>query len=56
MLNLITDIISKAQSGLLVVGAVKNKSARRALLKLGKILNWPLCADIASGLRQTLDP
>lgn len=53
MLSLVADLVSQSKSGLLVVGSVKNNSAQSALLKLAQILNWPVCADIGSGLRQS---
>ena len=52
MLGHIAEIIKNAQSGLVIIGAVKNKSTQKSLMNLAEILNWPLCVDIASGLQQ----
>ena len=52
MLRTVADVITHAHSGLLVIGALKNKKAQSSILKLAKILNWPLCVDISSGLKQ----
>lgn len=51
----LATIINSAKQGLFVVGAVKDAMTQQAILKLARALSWPLCADIASGLRQHED-
>ncbi len=47
----ITKLLSPSCRGLLVVGGLKSESERKAAAKLAEHLNWPLIADIGSGLR-----
>ena len=45
--------IDSADKGLLVIGKLKSDDSRNACVRLMKKLNWPVYADITSGLRLT---
>ena len=47
----VKDVVSSARRGLLIAGGLKSESERRAVAALAQQLNWPLIADIGSGLR-----
>ncbi len=49
--DFIMETISKNNKGLISVGRLYDDSARKAILKLLKVLKWPVYADISSGLR-----
>ena len=52
--NSVTEIIrriNRIKNGLIVVGKLGNSKDREATLKLSEKLNWPILADISSGLR-----
>ncbi|MBK7142946.1 MAG: 2-succinyl-5-enolpyruvyl-6-hydroxy-3-cyclohexene-1-carboxylic-acid synthase [bacterium] len=50
-LEQIEQVLSNSRRGLLVIGALKSESERAAVAALATDLNWPLIADIGSGLR-----
>ncbi|HBR14033.1 MAG TPA: 2-succinyl-5-enolpyruvyl-6-hydroxy-3-cyclohexene-1-carboxylic-acid synthase [Candidatus Omnitrophica bacterium] len=47
----LTDEISEIKSGVIVAGKLSSLDEQEGALKLARKLNWPLFADIASGLR-----
>lgn len=47
----ITDIINGSKEGIIAVGKLANPKERKAALQLAEQLNWPIFADISSGLR-----
>jgi 2-succinyl-5-enolpyruvyl-6-hydroxy-3-cyclohexene-1-carboxylate synthase len=47
----IVDRLQKSAQGLVVVGGLRNVAERDAVSYLIKRLQWPVCADITSGLR-----
>jgi 2-succinyl-5-enolpyruvyl-6-hydroxy-3-cyclohexene-1-carboxylate synthase len=50
-LRSIIEVLFPHCRGLLVIGALKSESERKAAAELADQLNWPLMADIGSGLR-----
>lgn len=51
LLGKVASSINDAAFGLLVVGALKTDAERKAARELSNRLNWPIYADIRSGLR-----
>jgi len=47
----IAEKIRKIQSGIIVVGKLSGLREQKSVLKLAEKLNWPIFADISSGLR-----
>jgi len=47
----IARIINQTQKGVIAIGDLKSKADREAVLALAAKLNWPVFADIQSGLR-----
>ncbi|MBT9315814.1 2-succinyl-5-enolpyruvyl-6-hydroxy-3-cyclohexene-1-carboxylic-acid synthase [Leptothoe spongobia] len=47
----LAETLNQTQRGLLVVGQLAHKAEQQAVLTLAKQLNWPVFADIQSGLR-----
>ncbi|MEO1351924.1 MAG: 2-succinyl-5-enolpyruvyl-6-hydroxy-3-cyclohexene-1-carboxylic-acid synthase [Cyanobacteria bacterium J06635_15] len=47
----LADILNQSQRGLLVVGQLANEVEQQAMLILARHLNWPVFADVQSGLR-----
>ncbi len=47
----LAEILNQTRRGLLVVGQLANETEQQAVLTLAKHLNWPVFADIQSGLR-----
>jgi 2-succinyl-5-enolpyruvyl-6-hydroxy-3-cyclohexene-1-carboxylate synthase len=47
----ISEIIEKEQKGLISIGSLKSSEERKEVLELVKKINWPVYADITSGLR-----
>ncbi len=50
-LSEIKQVLESTTKGLLVVGALKRDSDRKAIASLANHLGWPMIADIGSGLR-----
>lgn len=50
-LEQVASIISKSERGLLVIGSLRNATQRESVRRLIDSLNWPVFADIRSGLR-----
>lgn len=50
-LDQIAAIINQTQRGIIAVGELKSKADREAVLAVAAKLNWPVLADIQSGLR-----
>ena len=50
-INGIVTSINHSKNGLLVVGQLQHDPERHAVIKLAKHLQWPLFADITSGIR-----
>jgi 2-succinyl-5-enolpyruvyl-6-hydroxy-3-cyclohexene-1-carboxylate synthase len=50
-INAVIQQISKTKKGLIVAGRMKSLEDHRAVSKLAEHLNWPLFADILSGIR-----
>ncbi|MEO0985995.1 MAG: 2-succinyl-5-enolpyruvyl-6-hydroxy-3-cyclohexene-1-carboxylic-acid synthase [Cyanobacteria bacterium J06639_14] len=48
--------LNQSQRGLLVVGRLANQREQQAVLELARALNWPVFADVQSGLRLQADP
>ena len=46
-----TDALGKASRPMLVVGGLKNRTERNAVIELAEHLQWPMIADVGSGLR-----
>jgi 2-succinyl-5-enolpyruvyl-6-hydroxy-3-cyclohexene-1-carboxylate synthase len=51
ILKKVASLLKKTQRGLVVVGGIQHVSEREAVSRLVKRLQWPVCADITSGLR-----
>ena len=51
----LVDTLNGAKSGLLIVGRCRNRLEIEAARELARRLNWPVFADIASGLRMGSD-
>ncbi|MHC5161985.1 MAG: 2-succinyl-5-enolpyruvyl-6-hydroxy-3-cyclohexene-1-carboxylic-acid synthase, partial [Planctomycetota bacterium] len=47
----IVEVVDKTDRGLIVVGGLKTSAEREAILALAEKLNWPVYADITSGIR-----
>lgn len=47
----VMKVIGQSKRGLLLIGRVDGEESREALASFAKKLNWPVFADIASGLR-----
>lgn len=47
----LADILSHAERGVIVVGELKDAAAQTAILQLSRQLQWPILADVTSGLR-----
>ncbi|MHC4835096.1 MAG: 2-succinyl-5-enolpyruvyl-6-hydroxy-3-cyclohexene-1-carboxylic-acid synthase [Planctomycetota bacterium] len=47
----IVEVVDKTDRGLIVVGGLKTSAEREAILALAETLNWPVYADITSGIR-----
>ncbi len=45
------DLAEQSKAGVIVASQLKNEEDKQAVLKLSRILNWPLIADVTSGLR-----
>jgi 2-succinyl-5-enolpyruvyl-6-hydroxy-3-cyclohexene-1-carboxylate synthase len=52
----IADILNHAERGVIVVGELKAVAALPAILQLSHQLQWPILADVTSGLRFFSDP
>ncbi len=50
-LSKIANILNQTQSGILAIGHLRNFQTQEAILELAQHLNWPIFADIQSGLR-----
>ena len=50
-LNDLVTLINQSKKGLLVVGRLNSLKERDSIVKLSEELNWPVFADITSGLR-----
>jgi len=50
-INEITQKVGQIQSGIIVVGKLQNITEQKNVLNLAEKLNWPVFADISSGLR-----
>jgi 2-succinyl-5-enolpyruvyl-6-hydroxy-3-cyclohexene-1-carboxylate synthase len=48
---MLLELIRSARRGLVVLGELKTLKARESVRKFIQKLNWPVCADLASGLR-----
>jgi 2-succinyl-5-enolpyruvyl-6-hydroxy-3-cyclohexene-1-carboxylate synthase len=46
-----TGLINGSENGLLVIGQLHRDTERRAVIKLARHLQWPVFADITSGIR-----
>lgn len=51
-IDLLVKKIKAAQSGLIVAAQISDSADRQALLALSQKIQWPILADITSGLRQ----
>ena len=51
----LAEHINSAKSGLFVIGQLKTDSEKKTLIKLAAKINWPVFADITSGLRNIQD-
>lgn len=47
----VQELLASTEQGLVVVGGLQDQSARGAACALLEKLQWPVCADITSGLR-----
>ncbi|MBW2108899.1 MAG: 2-succinyl-5-enolpyruvyl-6-hydroxy-3-cyclohexene-1-carboxylic-acid synthase [Deltaproteobacteria bacterium] len=47
----VADLLNRTQHGVLVVGGLQGDSDREAVAEMAGRLQWPVCADITSGLR-----
>jgi len=47
----VAEIINREERGLISVGRLKNGNERKSILNFIKKINWPVYADITSGLR-----
>jgi len=54
-LDLVTSLINECRSGVLTVGRLRKPADQEAVRQLIKSLNWPVLADIRSGLRLACD-
>ncbi|MEI6790467.1 MAG: 2-succinyl-5-enolpyruvyl-6-hydroxy-3-cyclohexene-1-carboxylic-acid synthase [Myxococcaceae bacterium] len=45
------ECLKRAEHGLVVVGAMKTRSAQKAVLRIIESLGWPAICDVTSGLR-----
>ena len=52
-LDEVVEVLGKTERGLLVIGALKTNFERKQVLDLAQKLNWPVYADITSGVRLT---
>ncbi|MFZ9033509.1 MAG: 2-succinyl-5-enolpyruvyl-6-hydroxy-3-cyclohexene-1-carboxylic-acid synthase [Anaerohalosphaeraceae bacterium] len=52
-LDEVVEVLGKKERGLLVIGALKTNFERKQVLDLAQKLNWPVYADITSGVRLT---
>ena len=50
-IRLISEIIDKEKKGLISIGTLRTDAEKNEVLKLTKKINWPVYADITSGLR-----
>jgi len=50
-LQILADLINKTKRGLLVVGQLKGEVEKQAVARLAEKLQWPVFADILSGIR-----
>jgi len=55
LLSLVSGIVKSADTGVLLVGRLGSNSERIAVERLARQLNWPVLADITSGLRLGAD-
>jgi 2-succinyl-5-enolpyruvyl-6-hydroxy-3-cyclohexene-1-carboxylate synthase len=52
----IADLLVGANRGMILAGELRSSAARGRALEMARHLNWPLVADVLSGLRCTADP
>lgn len=49
----IIDVINSAERGVVLVGRLRSEDERAAAMKIAEHLQWPILADVTSGLRFT---